>query len=244
MDTTMYVALSRQVVLQREMDVTANNIANVDTAGFKVESLMVADEPRTLPMGKTRTTVNFAYDTGLARDFSQGSMKSTGSPFDLAIEGQGMFQVSTASGTRFTRDGRFGMDEQGRLTNASGHPVLDSGGGEITLDPTKGAPSVAGDGTISQAGQNLGKIGLVRFASLSALSKDGEGLYRNDANLQPEADTTGRIKQGMVEGSNVQAVAQITKLIKVSRAYEQLSKLMSTTAELSSRSVERLGRLS
>ena len=244
MDTTMYVGLSRQVVLQREMDITANNIANVDTAGFKVESLMVADEPRTLPMGSGRSTINFAYDNGVARDFSQGSMKPTGSPFDLAIEGQGFFQVSTDGGTRFTRDGRFGMDSQGRLVNASNHPVLDSGGGEITLDPTKGAPSVAPDGTISQAGQNLGKVGVMRFANLSGLSKDGEGLYRNDGNIQPEADTTAKVQQGMVEGSNVQAVSQITKLIKVSRAYETMAKMMSTTADLSSNSVSRLGRLS
>jgi flagellar basal-body rod protein FlgF len=84
----------------------------------------------------------------------------------------------------------------------------------------------------------------MRFASLAALSKDGDGLYRNDTNLQPEVAPDARVRQGMVETSNVQPVTQITQLIQVSRAYESISRMMNSTADLSSRSIERLGRVS
>src|SRR4051812_29129565 len=106
MDNTMYVGLSRQMTLRRELDVLANNIANADTAGFKAESLMVESEARNLPAGGGgRASVRFALDSGVARDFGQGSLKRTDATLDLAIEGQGFFQVSARGGTRFTRDG-------------------------------------------------------------------------------------------------------------------------------------------
>jgi flagellar basal-body rod protein FlgF len=245
MDNTMYVGLSRQMTLRRELDVLANNIANADTAGFKVESLMVEAEARNLPSDEGgRSRVQFALDSGVARDFTQGGLKQTQAPLDLAIEGQGFFQVAAPAGTRFTRDGRFGMDAQGRLVNAAGHAVLDAGGGEIVFDQKKGQPTIAADGTVSQAGEIIGKVGVVRFPSLAALSKDGDGLYRNVTNLQPEPAPDARVRQGMVETSNVKPVAQITQLIEVSRAYESIARMMAATSDLSSRSIERLGRVS
>ena len=246
MDNTMYVGLSRQMTLRRELDVLANNIANADTAGFKVESLMVEAEARSIPGGGAggRSSIQFVLDSGLARDFTQGALKRTDAPFDLAIEGQGFFQVAAPGGARFTRDGRFAISPQGQLINASSHPVLDTSGGEITLDPQKGPPTVGPDGTVSQKGEVIGKVGVFRFAALSALAKDGEGLYRNVSNLQPEAAPDARVSQGMIETSNVKSVVQITRLIEVSRAYESVSRMMNSAADLSSRSIERLGRVS
>lgn len=245
MDNVMYVGLSRQMTLQRELDVIANNIANADTAGFKVESLNIETEPRTLPSGDgSLSTINFALDSGVTRDFTQGSLKSTGAALDMAIEGDGFFQISTPAGARFTRDGRFSLDTQGRVVNAQGNAVLDSGGGEITLDATKGRPTLGQDGTISQQGQIVGKIGVVRFASLSALSKAGDGAYRNDSNIQPQPATDARLMQGMIETSNVQPITQISRLIEVSRAYESIAHMMDTTADLSGQTIDRLGRVS
>ncbi len=244
MDNVMYVGLSRQQTLQHELDVIANNVANVDTAGFKLESLIVQAEPRTLPSdGSSGSTLNFAYDAGVVRDFREASLKQTGAPLDVAIDGEGFFKVKTASGDRYTRDGRFSMDAQGRIVSQSGQPVQGDGG-DITLDPTKGEPKIAGDGTISQGTETVGKLAVVSFASLSALSKDGDGLYRNDSNLQPQAATSARLRQGMVEGSNVEPITQITRLIEVSRAYENIAKMVSDTGDLSTRTIDRLGRLS
>ena len=116
MDNTLYVGLSKQMILNRELDVAANNLANVDTAGFKVESVITGDDPvmpAHAPPGST--PVQFALDQGVARDFTQGSMQQTGAPLDMAIEGKGFFQVQTQAGVRYTRDGRFGTDAQGQL---------------------------------------------------------------------------------------------------------------------------------
>ncbi len=240
----MYVGLSRQMTLQHELDVIANNVANVDTAGFKLESLMVQTSAQTLPSGGAGpSVVDFAYDVGVVRDFNQGSLKRTGATFDLAVEGEGFFKVSTPTGERYTRDGRFSLDGQGRLVTQSGQPVQGDGG-DIVIDPTKSAPMIAADGTISQDGQILGRVSVVNFSSLSALSKDGDGLYRNVSNLQPQTNESARILQGMVESSNVDPITQITKLIAVSRAYESIAQMMSNTADLSAQTIDRLGRVS
>jgi len=243
-DNALYVGLSRQMTLRRELDVVANNVANVDTVGFKVEALMVGTDTETLPAaGPAPDTVHFALDGGVARDFSQGALKQTGSTLDVALDGQGFFRVSTPNGERYTRDGRLSLDSQGRLVTSSGNPVLDSSGGEITLDLSKGAPKIGADGTISQGTLTAGAIGVANFASLSALSKEGNGLYSNVSNLQPAPAPDTRIRQGMIESSNVDPISQITKLVEVSRAYETISKMMDQTASLSTDAINRLGQL-
>lgn len=244
MDNALYVGLSRQMVLRRQMDIVANNIANADTTGFKVESLMEKTQPSApaVTAGGPRP-VKFVMDDGLARDFGQGTLRQTGGTFDLGVEGKGFFKISTPDGERYTRDGRFKMDETGRLTTQAGEPVLDAGGGEVTIDPEKGRVSIAEDGTISQGDEQVGKIGVVSFDSLSVLEKAGDNLYRNTSNLQPQAAPDSLVRQGMLEGSNVKPIVEITRMIEVNRAYESMTKMMDSAADLSRRSVERLGRL-
>ncbi|MFN3582368.1 flagellar basal-body rod protein FlgF [Phenylobacterium sp.] len=244
MDNALYVGLSRQMVLRREMDIISNNIANLDTTGFKVESLMQKTDPQApaMTLGGPKP-VKFVTADGVARDFGQGALRRTDGEFDLAIEGQGFFRVRADDGERFTRDGRFRTDEIGRLTTQSGAPVLDDGGGEITIDPEKGPVGVSADGVVTQNGERIGKIGVVTFETLGALEKVGDNLYQNTSNLFPQPATEARLRQGMLEGSNVQAILEITRMIEVSRAYEQTAKMMDSEADLSRRSVERLGRV-
>ena len=208
MDNVLYVGLSRQMVLQHEIEVIANNVANVDTTGFKVEALMVQTDPEKVKSGGAgsplNNSVNFPLDAGVVRDFSQGELKRTGGDFDVGIQGDG---------------------------------------GDITLDPKKGPPSISADGTVSQQGQQVGKIALVNFDSLSALTKQGAGMFSNDTNLQPTA-ATGKIRQGVLEQSNVQPILQITRLIQVSRAYENVSQMMDQNGQLSTNAIDRLGKLS
>ena len=244
MDNTLYVGLSRQMTLQHALDVIANNVANVDTAGFKLESLVVEAKPQTMPAGGAGPqVVNFAYDVGLVRDFSQGSLKQTGAPFDLAVDSQGFFKVSTPNGERYTRDGRFTLDPQGRMITQSGQAVQGEGG-DIVVDPTKSTPKIALDGTVSQDGQIVGKVAVVTFSSLSALSKDGDGLFSNTSNLQPQPSASANVRQGMIESSNVEPINQITQMIAVSRAYESVSQMMSTAADQAQSTIDRLGRVS
>jgi flagellar basal-body rod protein FlgF len=135
MDNALYVGLSRQMVLRREMDIVANNIANIDTNGFKVESLIQKTDPAepAMTLGGPRP-VKFVATDGVARDFGQGTLTQTGGPLDLAIEGKGFFQVQTPDGPRFTRDGRFTTDTTGKLVTQGGQAVLDESGGEIVID--------------------------------------------------------------------------------------------------------------
>ena len=244
MDNALYVGLSRQMTLRHELDIVANNIANADTAGFKVESLMLATQPQapavTLDGPKP---VKFVMDTGVARDFSQGGLHRTNNDLDLGIDGPGFFQVSTADGPRYTRDGRFRMDTTGKLTTQAGQPVLDDGGGEIVIDPEKGPVAIAKDGTISQGQERVGKVGVVKFDTLSALEKTGDNLLRNSSNqtAQPAPDT--QVQQGMLEGSNVNPISEITRMIEVTRTYESVSNMMSSNADLSRASISRLGKV-
>ena len=243
MDNGEYVGLSRQTVLRRQLDVIANDVANTDTAGFKVESLIVQTDPQKLASaGDGPGVVNFVLDAGVARNFGQGALKPTGAPFDMAIEGEGFFKIQTPDGERYTRDGRFAMDANGRLVSQSGQP-LQGDGGDLTIDATKGPVKIAADGAISQGNSTIGKVAVVNFASLSALAKDGDGLYRNVSNIQPTASTTAKVVQGMVEGSNVDPISQITKMIEVSRAYESITNMMTQTSDLSSQTINRLGKL-
>jgi flagellar basal-body rod protein FlgF len=244
MDNALYVGLSRQMVLRRQLDIVANNIANVDTTGFKVESLMEKTNP-----GEPAFTlqgprpVKFVGEDGVARDFGQGGLRRTDAPLDLGIEGQGFFQVTTPDGPRFTRDGRFRMDDTGKLVTEGGFPVADDGGGEITLDPDQGQVTVAADGTVTQGTTRVGKLGVVKFATLATLEKTGDNLYRNTSNQTPTQAEDARIRQGMLEDSNVKPILEITQMIEVSRAYEQMAKIMDSNAELSKSAVQRMGRI-
>jgi flagellar basal-body rod protein FlgF len=248
MDNALYVGLSKQMLLGRELDITANNLANANTTGFKVEALMSTPDPeRPRGMSAGSAPVQFAASNGVARDFSQGSLQSTGAPLDLAIMGKGFFQVSTANGTRYTRDGRFATNAQGQLVTQQGDPVLDASGSPISLNPQGSAPTIGGDGTITQTlpgqtdSQSVGRVGVVSFADMSTLTKEGDGLYSNGtgAPAQPVDDQV--IRQGMLESSNVQSITQVTDLIRISRAYDMISQMMNSTASLSSTAVQRLG---
>jgi flagellar basal-body rod protein FlgF len=243
MDNTLYVSLSRQMTLRREMDVIANNIANVDTTGYKFENLLVRTEPANpARMADGPNPVKFVLDDGIARDFTQGSLRTTGATFDLAIEGKGFFKVETEAGERFTRDGRFTLSPEGKLTTQEGDAVQGESG-DIVLDPAKGQVAIAEDGTVSQAGEKVGKVGVYLFDDRSVLAKDRGNLFTNTSNAQPSNDTASRLHQGMLEGSNVNPILQITRMIEVSRAYESVVKTMENTADLSRRAVERLGRV-
>jgi flagellar basal-body rod protein FlgF len=241
MDNAIYVGLSKQMLLQRELDIAANNLANVDTVGFKFEEMLSSADPtpNTRPGATTTPPLTFVVGNGVLRNYTQGALTQTGAPLDVAIDGKGFFKISTASGTRYTRDGRFMLDPTGKIVTQDGDAV--QGGGDITLDPKKGPVAISYNGEISQSGQIVGKLDVVSFDSLSALSKDGSNLYRNDSNLTEQPANSVSLKQGMLEGSNVQPITQITRLIEISQAYSAVSTMMSSAASLSSNTIQRLG---
>ncbi|MBU1347270.1 MAG: flagellar basal-body rod protein FlgF [Alphaproteobacteria bacterium] len=243
MENAAYIGLSRQMTLRRELDIAANNIANADTTGFKVEQLLLGTEIGNRARNEAiRPGASFVLDNGVGRDFSQGSLEQTGRSLDFAIEGEGVFfRVQDGPGEAYTRDGAFTISPEGELTTKGGLPVLGEGG-PIVVDPAQGAITVADDGNISQAGLTIGRMDLARFDTMAVLSKDGDGLYRNASNAAPIDAAGAQVRQGMLEGSNVNPLVEITHLIEISRAYERASKMIENVSELSRRSVERLGR--
>ena len=174
MENAAYVGLSRQMTLRRELDIVANNIANADTTGFKVEQLLVGAEIGERARNAfVRPGVSFVLDNGVGRDYGQGSLEQTGRNLDFAIEGEGaFFKLNDGAGEAYTRDGAFTLDAEGRLTTEGGAAVQGDGG-DIILDRSLGEPSVAADGTISQNGDPVGRLSVVRFDVLAALEKGG-----------------------------------------------------------------------
>jgi flagellar basal-body rod protein FlgF len=247
MDNTLYVGLSRQLTLQRSLDITANNLANIDTVGFKVETLMMQSDPLTPSVAPTTNPIDYVIDNGVSRNFAQGGIEQSGNPLDVAIDGDGFFTVQTPNGNRYTRDGRLSLSAQNQLVDKQGDPVLSTNGSPITVDPTKPGVNISKDGTVSQTDpvtatvSVLGKIGVVRFPDRSVLTKEGANLY-DAPGVTPTAATNGRVISGAVERSNVQAISEMTNLIAITRAYEQVSQMMTATQDLSDSAVQRLGK--
>ncbi len=245
MENTLLVGLSRQVALRRELDVVANNLANLGTTGFKGESTLfqqfLAGRAREHNFQGADQRVNMVIDRATRTDFSQGGFEFTSSTLDLAIDGEGMFVVQTPQGERYTRNGSFTTSATGELITTGGHPVLGEGG-PIQFDPTDTDINIAKDGTISTRNGERGRVRLVRFENEAQLSKQGENLFSSTA--QPLAvEPRTRVVQGAIEKSNVRPIVEISRMIEVTRAYTNLSTLMNKTDELRRSAIERLAEV-
>ena len=235
MRTSSYLALSRQTVLQREMTVIANNLANATTTGYQAERL-VFDEA----LARTgHRAVAFVQDVAQARDLAPGPITQTGNPLDLALEGPGYLAFATAEGVRYGRAGHLEIDREGRLVNADGQPLLDDSGNPISLPLDEPTVTVAGDGTISRRGGPLGRISIATFPNEHALRHAGGGLFAAEEPGLPPSPAT-RVVQGALEGSNVQPVLEMTRMIETSRAFEGTQRLIEAHHDLERRAIERV----
>lgn len=243
MDNMMMIGLSQQQVLRRAMDITANNIANVSTAGFKAEQLLVEADPYTRARAEDGPgRLSYVAEWGMGRDFQQGPLEETSRPLDVAITGDGFFSLDTPQGERFTRDGRFSMDAAGTLTSANGSPVMGEGGAPITLDPAAGPVRILANGEVSQNGIVAGRIAITRFDDPGILSKVGENLYTAPDDAPRDFPQEALLRQGFIEGSNVRPILEITSMMEVSRAYSSITRMLQQADELSRKAIERLGR--
>lgn len=236
------VGLSAQQVLRQRMDTTANNLANMTTTGFKAEKLVMRPlSERPAAASDSPSEISFVDSWRLQRDFSTGPIEQTGNPLDAAIEGEGFFTVQTPEGPAYTRDGRFALGPGGQLVTRDGFPVL-SGGGPLALDPAAGEVEIGADGGVLQAGQPVGRFDIVTFETPTALEKKGDNLWKATDEAPRPADGF-RIVGRALEGSNVNAIAEITQMIGVSRAYESVSKMIVQADDLRATSIDKLARL-
>ena len=247
MDNTTYVALSQLTALERQLDVTANNLANANSNGFRAERVLF--ESYLHPDGGTDSSqgTNFVLDKGSYVDQTQGALVLTDNPLDVALNGEGWFGYQTADGsTAYGRDGRFLLDDQGRLMTLAGAQVLDAGGAPIALPPDVAAAlDIAEDGTMSTVdGGVIGRLGVFELRDLQSYERIGGGMLvppqGQAADVVP--DTTTRFVQGSVEASNVNAVAEVTRLMQMQQAYQRAVNLVNSDDELTKNLLGRLGR--
>jgi len=249
MENAVLVGLSRQVGLGREMDVVANNIANLNTTGYKADGAIFEEFLSTDALDQqTGSRVSFVRDRGVWHDMSQGPIQRTGNPLDVAVDGQGFLVVQTPSGERYTRNGSLKINATGQLVTSDGYPVLGDGG-PITLQQNDQQVSISRDGTISVREGNSkvdsarGKLRLVTFDNLQQLSKDGSSTFKPAADATPQPATKAAIVQGAVEGSNVRGVVEVARMIEITRAYTQVASLLQQQSDLGQSAIDKLAEV-
>lgn len=216
MDSTSYTVLSRQTGLLREMQIVANNLANSATTGFRQEGLVFSEYVR--GTGEEAGSLSMTRANTRNTSLEQGVLTRTGGIFDLAIEGDGFFQVETPEGLRLTRSGAFVPDSNGDLATIDGYRVLDVGGAPVFVPPGAADVSVSGDGTLSSDGQLIGRIGVVRPGRTQDLQREDGVLF--SVNGPVEEVERPQVKQRFLENSNVNSISQLARMIEIQRAYE------------------------
>lgn len=235
MSNVSYVALSRQQALASELTSVANNIANADTAGFRRDAFIFSEYVNAL---RGEPSLSQTRIGGRMIDAAQGDVVATDGPLDVAIEGAGFFTVETPAGPRLTRAGAFAVNDAGVIATAQGYAVGGEGGAPIALPPGAGRIVISADGVVSADGVQVGRFELVD-APPTALVREGDNLFRVTG--ETTAIDQPKLRQGHLEGSNVNAVLEISRLIEVQRAFEMGQQMMNEETERQRRAIETLG---
>jgi flagellar basal-body rod protein FlgF len=249
MENALLVGLSRQTTLERQLEVIANNIANVNTSGFKAdqslfEEFLASGAHEDNFVGADRR-VSYVQDRGTYRDFSQGALQQTSNPLDVAIDGEGFLAVQTAGGERYTRDGSLQLNNQGQLVTANGDLVLGNNG-PIVFQPTDHDINISPDGSITvlegvaRTDTIRGKLRIVGFTDPHSLTKQGNNLYDAGPTNTAQPDLKSAVKQGYIEKSNVNSVAEMSRMIEVSRAYTQIANMLQQESDLHKTAINQL----
>jgi flagellar basal-body rod protein FlgF len=244
MENAFLIGLSRQVSLARELDVVANNVANIDTNGFKRRSTIFQEY--LMPTARHEQfrgqdkKLSYVWDRGTSLTYSQGTMERTGNPLDVAIQGDALFAVRSGPGTeRYTRNGSLGINGKGELVNSDGH-VMVTDQGTVQIASTETDLKIAQDGSISTSNGPRGKLKMVKVPNPQVLRNEGQNLFSTAVPLQSAEAKEYRLATGEVEKSNVKAVQEISRLMELSRAYQNVSSLMQRTDEIRRSAISRL----
>jgi flagellar basal-body rod protein FlgF len=248
-ENALLVGLSRQTTLERHLDVISNNLANVNTVGFKSDQMLFEEY---LNSGAHEDNfalqdrrVSYVQDRGTFRDYTQGASQQTNNPLDLTISGSGFLVVQTAGGERYTRDGNLHLNNTGQLVTGSGDAVQGTAG-PIVFQPTDHDINISPDGTITVLeGAALtdsirGKLRVVNFADAQKLLKQGGNLYAAGAGGAPQQDTKSIVQQGYIEKSNVNSVVEMGRMIEINRIYTNIANMLAAAHDLHKSAIEKL----
>jgi flagellar basal-body rod protein FlgF len=227
MQTITDIALSRLQAQQRAMDITANNLANADTPGFKAQRVLFSDwlspqHARSVAGGES--SIAYTQDRATYRDYSAGALSQTGNPLDIAIDGSGFFTVRTPSGTRLTRAGSFALMPDGTIADINGNALLDTNGQPLQIAAGDTNISVAGDGSLATSSGPIGQIAVVTPNDPNSLQAEGGRLFSTGSGTTPSA--APNLVQGAVESSNVQPVLELTRMMDQLREFQFTAELV------------------
>ena len=235
MSTASSITLSHQMALQNQMDVIANNIANSSTAGHQGDKTMFVEF---LTKAADGTSVAYVNDIAVLRDVSAGPLSRTSNPLDVAINGEGYFMVETEDGLFYTRNGSFRIDADGQLVTNTGAAVMAEGELPIVFAPDETQITIAKNGTISTENGQIGRLRIVTFENQQDMKKVGNTMLTTEQ--EPLEAVEASVEQGMLEGSNVKAITEITEMIKVMRSYQGAAQLIQSEDERQRRALQTL----
>lgn len=262
----IFAAVSGAMAQSSRLDTIANNLANVNTTAFKKDRQVFSEyltsyekQNDVIQVPRVPASIESFYDmqggdtayvnpAGTYTNFEQGALRSTGSVLDLAIEGKGFFEVLSPQGLRFTRNGGFQIDANGRLVTKEGYPVLREGQGDPgqrLIQTGSRNITVSKAGEIFDGGNNIGKIAVSNFAIEDDLQKVGGSLYALKATAVsgPVASPEARVHQGFIEGSNVNVVEEMTDMITANRVFEAAQKAIQATDQMDDKLINQVGKV-
>lgn len=238
MESPIYVSLSRQNALRRQMDVIANNIANANTTGFKRQGMLFNEY---LERPSLHERVSFVQDRAVVRDTRAGQTVQTNNTLDFALTGPGYFTVDTASGRRYTRAGDFKLNDRREIVDKNGLPVLDDRGQSMVVPNGAREIRVTADGTLSTEQGQVGKFNLVTFPNEQLMTEVGGGLYVSDEQPTSAPEET-KVQQGMLEQSNVNTIVETTSMIDILRQYQTNQNLITAESDRIRNAIKRLAK--
>lgn len=245
MENSIFVGLSRQVALRNQMNMVANNVANMSTPGYRSQNMVFSEFVNKSPVSPkvpVKEDVSQVIDYGQYQNTAPGPMSHTGNALDVALNGPGYFGIQTNQGTMYSRAGNFQTNALGQLVTGAGDPVANMGGGTITIPEGSTEIRIDKNGVISNQDGAIDQLMISEFPDEQVLKAQGNGLYLDpDNTAQPAQETVAA--QGMLEGSNVNPVLEMTRMIDVLRAYQATQSMLRDEHEREFDMIQRMGKV-
>lgn len=238
MENSIYLGLSKQLALRTDMAIIANNLANMNTTGYRGQNTLF-QEYVSDPKGN-EDPLSFVYDYGHYQVTKEGPVSQTGNQLDIALGGPGFIGVThlDTNETVYTRAGDFQMDVAGTLITSAGHPVASAAGAAITIPAGSEFIKIDNNGVVSNQDGALGTIMIVEFEDIQSMEALGDNLYKTGADAVPATETV--VKQGYLEGSNVNSIVEMTRMIDTLRTFQSQNDIMKKENERLRTAIQKL----